>query len=137
MVILALVCDNRQKRSAVKSQLKLIALTTLGAALGVTATLFLTNPTAIGPLGVTIWFLGLLVAGGGLFTLILYYFKSFLHLHHSDWHRFHFAWRQGLLLAMALAIFLALSSLRQLSRGDIVLVSILLLLVEFYFRTRS
>lgn len=120
-----------------KPYLRWIALIGLVCGLGVGCALFLTNPASIGPLGVTIWFLGVLAAAGAILTIGLYYLKSFLHLHHSESQRFHFAWRQGVLLALALVIFLALSSLRQLSGGDIVLVSIFLLLVEFYFRTRS
>lgn len=59
--------------------LSLIGLWTAlaGGVLGLS--LLATNPAAIGPLGVTLWFLALLTAFTGVMTLLLYSAKSYLH----------------------------------------------------------
>jgi hypothetical protein len=98
--------------------------------------LLLTNPVVIGPLGVTAWFVVLFFSLGALLTLALYAAKTFLHLHVAGFGRLRYAWRQGLLLSGWVTGMLALSSLRQLSWLDAILLALLLLIVEVYVRFR-
>ena len=95
------------------------------------------NPSSLGPVGVTIWFLALLTALQGAFTLGLYRMKQGLAEVSGPATRFMSSWRQGSLIAGVLVVMLALSSLRQLSGRDIGLLVVLALLVEFYGRTRK
>jgi hypothetical protein len=109
---------------------------TLIASVVVVATLFITNPASIGPVGVTLWFLALLAALTGGLSLVLFWFKRLVRSHHTESRQLQVAARQATLIALGLVIFLALSSLRQLSLGDVVLVALLLGLSEFYLRAR-
>ena len=122
--------------SGIKLYLRLVLFATLAAAAIVVATLFITNPQAIGPGGVTLWFVALLISLGGLLTLLLYWFKGLFRSHQTEQRRLLVSLRQGILVALGMVVFLALSSLRQLSLGDIVLVALLLVLSEFYLRAR-
>ena len=98
--------------------------------------LVLTNPLAIGPVGVTVWFVVLLLALAGLVSLVLYIIKSFLHIHKNPAARLRYSWRQGLLISGYATAMLALSSLRQLSLRDAILWGLLLGIVEIYVRLR-
>ena len=120
-----------------KLYLRLIASVTILSTIAVVAALFLTNPSSIGPAGVTLWFVGVFLALSGALTLTLNYLKTQLQLHPTPNRRLLFAWRQGSLMGLAATIWLALSSLRQLSWGDVALLVLLLVLVEFYLRARS
>lgn len=102
----------------------------------VLVSLFATNPTSIGPVGVTLWFVSLLIGLQGALTLLLYVRKRRKELEIGSQARLASAWRQGFLLALVVTIFLALSSLRQLGLRDVVLIVVLIGLVEFYFRSR-
>ena len=116
----------------------LIALV-VGSTLAVAAlvaSLFFTNPAAIGPLGVTVWFVVLFLALAGIFTLIFYSAKTYLRLHATGAGRLRYSWRQGMLVAGWAAGLLCLSSLRQLGVLDAILLGILLLIVEVYVRFR-
>lgn len=120
-----------------KLYLRLILSVTILSTIAVVAALFLTNPTSIGPFGVTLWFVGVFLALSGALSLSLYHLKNWLQLHPTPNRRLLFAWRQGSLIGLALTVWLALSSLRQLSWGDVALLILLLALVEFYLRARS
>lgn len=126
-----------QQGEKIVSPKQLVSVTTavtIVAAVCVIAAVFLTNPTSFGPVGVTIWFIGVLVALQGGFTLGLYTLKS--RKDQPGTKALSASWRQGLLLALAITVFLALSSLQQLGLRDVILISAVLVLVEFYFRTR-
>lgn len=116
--------------------LGLMAVLAVGGAVTLLLSLVSTNPSKLGPAGVTAWFLILLGVGTCALTVGLYWVKSSLKVHSLDTRRLTFSWRQGFLLASAGVMFLALSSLRQLSLRDVVLFGILLALIEFYFRNR-
>ena len=122
--------------SGIKLYLRIILVMTLIASVVVVATLFITNPTSIGPAGVTLWFITLLIALSGATTLALFWVKRLVRSHQTESRQLIVAVRQATLVALGLVVFLALSSLRQLSLGDVVLVALLLVLSEFYLRAR-
>jgi hypothetical protein len=98
--------------------------------------LVFTNPIAIGPLGVTLWFVVLFLTLASMITLALYTMKTFLHLHTSGAARLRYSWRQGLLVGGWAAGLLSLSSLHQLGVLDVILLALLLVIVEVYVRFR-
>ncbi|HVQ43517.1 MAG TPA: hypothetical protein VMT30_00945 [Candidatus Saccharimonadia bacterium] len=108
----------------------------LAGAIGLVLSLIVTNPEAVGPLGVTVWFvLLLLVLACGL-TLGLYGAKTYLRLHATAAARLRYSWRQGMLVSGWLVGMLSLSSLHQLGVLDAILLGILLVIVEVYVRLR-
>ncbi len=99
--------------------------------------LLLTNPLAIGPVGVTIWFVLLLGCLSALVTLALYGVKTFLHVHDgAAVSRLRYSWRQGLLIGGWATGVLALGSLHQFNIRDAILLGLLLAIVEVYVRFR-
>jgi len=98
--------------------------------------LVLTNPVGLGPLGVTVWFVVLFLFLASVAALALYGMKAYFRLHATSAARLRYAWRQGLLVGGWLAGMLALSSLRQLTWLDAILLGILLGIVEVYVRLR-
>ncbi|HEY2003591.1 MAG TPA: hypothetical protein VGH44_00560 [Candidatus Saccharimonadia bacterium] len=103
---------------------------------GLIASVILSNPLAIGPAGVTMWFLVLFLALASLVTLALYGVKIYLRLHGTGAARLRYSWRQGLLVGGWLTGLLALSSLRQFGLWDAILLGLLLVIVEIYVRFR-
>ena len=95
-----------------------------------------TTPAAIGPVGVTAWFLVLFLGLASTWGLVLYTVKTFLHVHPSGLSRLRYSWRQGLLVGGWLTGVLALSSLRQLGWLDAILLGTMLVIVEVYVRFR-
>lgn len=106
------------------------------AVAGLSTSMVATNPLSIGPLGVTLWFVGLLAGLWSLLTLGLYGLKTFLHLHSARVARLRYAQRQGLLLASWGVGVLALSSLHQFNVRDAILLALLLGIIEVYVRLR-
>lgn len=98
--------------------------------------LIFTNPLALGPLGVTIWFLVLFGVVAAAVCLVLYAVKTFLRLHSTGPSRLRYSWRQGMLIGGWVTALLALSSLHQLSTLDGILLALLLGIVEVYVRLR-
>lgn len=107
---------------------------TIAAGVGLLVSMFLTTPDQLGPFGITLWFTGLLVSLGGVATLFINSFGRWLHRSLTPQQRFSLALRHGVLFSTWITALLALHSLRQLSLKDIVLVSVLVLLIEFYLR---
>ena len=103
---------------------------------GFIVSIIYTNPNSIGPLGVTIWFIGLFSGLASLVTLGLYAIKSYLRLHATGAARLRYSGRQGMLLAGWIVGMMSLSSLRQLGLLDAILLGILLVIVEVYVRFR-
>jgi hypothetical protein len=121
------------------SSLGRMSLLVLGAAVSgvlLIVSLFVTNPLAIGPLGVTVWFVLLLLSLGSGLTLGLYGIKTFLRLHDNGGERLRHSTRQGFLLAGWVTGILALSSLHQFNLRDAILLGLLLGIVELYVRFR-
>lgn len=114
----------------------LLVIWSVVATMGLVASLVATNPLAIGPVGVTVWFVVLFWDLVSLMALALYLAKSFLHVHSTRVQRLRYSWRQGLLLGGWTAGLLALSSLNQLGLRDAILLALLLVIVEVYVRFR-
>jgi len=106
------------------------------AGVALIASLVATNPVAIGPVGVTVWFVILLTEAAVVATLALYTVKSYLHLHATQALRLRYSWRQGWLIGGWAAGLLALNSLQQLGIKDAILLGLLLSIVEVYVRLR-
>jgi hypothetical protein len=114
-----------------------LGIWTVVAGLGIVVSLFATNPLAIGPLGVTVWFLVLLSVIAGSATLALYGIKTYLHVHDgAPRNRFRYSWRQGWLVAGWAVGVTALASLHQFSLRDAILLGLLLSIIEVYMRFR-
>jgi hypothetical protein len=121
----------------VKSYVGMVTLVG-GAALVLAALIMrVTTPLVIGPLGVTAWFLLVLIGLSCVCTAIAYIVASLVP--HSSGRaavtvrrRVMDSSRRGLLLGSYIAILLALSSLQQLNLRDAALLILLFGLVEFY-----
>jgi hypothetical protein len=116
--------------------LSLIGLWTGLAGTGLIVSLFGTNPGAIGPYGVTFWFIILLTVLSGILTLVLYVVKTALHLHSTSRQRLRYSGRQGLLIGGGVTALIALGSLRQFNLRDALLLSLILLVIELYLRLK-
>lgn len=92
-------------------------------------TTILTSPSQLGPFGLTAWFSGLIIALTGISSLLLMRWK-----YGESQEGFSVSLRRGFLLSMWVVSILALSSLRQLGIRDIILLTILGLLIDFYMQ---
>jgi hypothetical protein len=109
-----------------------------GVALSLTvAALVLTNPTQLGPIGVTLWFVALFLATQGVVSLALFTWSGKSYEAVGPYQRLTGAVRQGSLVAGVVTVMLALSSLRQLSLRDAGLLILLAFLVEIFFKVRQ
>lgn len=117
-----------------------MALVCIGLLGLVVVSMMVTNPTSLGPTGVTLWFVGL-----GVVLAICFAFAKYLAVMHwgreaskANRRRVIIASvRHGVLISVGLTTLLALSSLQQLDIRDVGLVTVLLVLVEFFARTRT
>ena len=98
------------------------------------AAILMTNPTKLGPGGVTFWFIDVLLMISSITTLILYLARR--NRAESKKSLLLSSARTGSILAFSLTLLLALSSLRSLNWRDIILLLLLVILVEVFFRTR-
>jgi hypothetical protein len=122
----------------IRSKISLLGVVTAAMGAAVVACLFITNPRDAGALVVTIWFIALGVTLHGVFTLLIFALKSRREQPKEQVSkRLVSSWRQGVLIAFGLTIFAALSSLQQLGIRDVAIITALLILVEFYLRTRG
>lgn len=117
-------------------RLSLIFVVAVAATVVLVLSVLVTNPLAIGPIGVTAWFLVLFVMLAAWLTIGLYALKSYFHLHDNPAGRLRYSRRQGMLLAGWIAGILALSSLDQLGVRDAILLGLLLGIIEVYVRFR-
>ena len=106
-------------------------LVTLLSLAGILTAAVLTTPDRLGPFGITVWFTGLLLVLGGVLTLILYNLRRGARAEDRAL-VFSRALRHGVLASTWITALVALNSLRQLRLLDIVLVSVLVGLIEFY-----
>lgn len=117
-----------------------IALGCVGLIVILFLSMLVTNPTNLGPTGVTLWFLGFwAVLGANLaflkYELVMRFGKETTKL--TKHRTMMVAIRHGALIGAGLTVLLALSSLQQLDARDVGLVAVLLVLVEFYARSRK
>lgn len=120
----------------VTAYLILLGLWSVVSTAGLVLSLVATNPLALGPLGVTLWFIVLFLSLSSTATLFFYAVKTYLRLHPTGAGRLRYSWRQGLLAGGWLAGMLSLSSLHQLGLLDGILLALLLVIVEVYVRFR-
>ena len=120
-----------------------VYLVAISAVLIITAvllvlSLFTTNPTRLGPAGVTFWFINALVMVSALITIVSFKFKT-RNLKNQDNQMalFKSSLRFGSLVGFSIVGLLALSSLRSLSWRDILLFILIVIVVEVFFRTRK
>lgn len=127
------------------AQLKSVNLKLTGIVLGTIASGFIgigvmmaTTPKRLGPSGVTFWFIDALLFVVGCLCIILIAIKIWL-LHGRDNlnKTVNSSFRTAFLAGLGLMTILALRSLGTLSIKDIVLLALVLLLIEFYLRTRG
>lgn len=116
-----------------------MALICVGLVVLLFLSMIMTNPTALGPTGVTLWFLGFWVVLSSClafvkYELVMRFGKETTKL--GGHKTIMTSLRHGALFAGGLTIILALSSLQQLDPRDIGLILVFLGLVEFYVRTR-
>lgn len=111
---------------------------------GLVATLFLsmlvTNPTRLGPTGVTLWFIGFWLVLAACLALLKYELMMRFGKDSTKLNRHKMivgSLRHGALISAGLTVLLALSSLQQLDARDVGLVAALLILIEFFARARS
>ena len=117
--------------------LGLLIIWSVASSIAVGLSLFMTNPLAIGPVGVTIWFVLLLLSVAATVAVILYLVKTFLHVHEgAAASRLRYSWRQGLLVSSWAVGVLALASLHQFGLRDAILLGLLLAIIEVYVRFR-
>lgn len=95
------------------------------------------NPTKLGPAGVTFWFINLLLMIASLATIALLAWRMRkIKNRENKQVILQSSFRTGFLLAFCATILLALSSLRSLSWRDIILFLLTVVLIELYFRTK-
>lgn len=111
---------------------------------GLVTVLFLsmlvTNPTSLGPTGVTLWFVVLWVVLSSCLALLKYELVMRLGKESTKLNRHKMvvgSLRHGFLVGGGLTVLLALSSLQQLDARDVGLVAVLLVLIEFFARARA
>ncbi len=115
----------------------MLAFGLMGAFLVLIAVLF-TNPTSIGPFGVTVWFLLVLGVIASLLAAALFKVKvKSPRIENTEEKLLQNSWRQGWLLGGALVAILALSSLKQLAWRDAGLILAVTVLVEIFLRSRK
>lgn len=117
-----------------------VALGCIGLIAVLLASMIITNPSNLGPTGVTLWFLGFWgVVSANLaflkYELMMRFGKETTKL--SKHRTMMVALRHGALVGAGLTVLLALSSLQQLDGRDVGLVAVLLVLIEFYARSRQ
>ena len=89
----------------------------------------LASPSSLGPFGLTAWFSGLMVALTGICALSLMRWK-----YKETPEGPSLSLRRSFLFSMWVVAILALGSLRQLGIRDIILLTILGLLIDFYMQ---
>ncbi len=106
--------------------------TAAAAALGCLLAMLALSPVEAGPVGVTLWFVLLLVAVSGALGLAAFAVSRNLRPNAETGDLVPAALRRGLLVGGYVTILLALSSLQQLNLRDAGLLALLLGLIEFY-----
>jgi hypothetical protein len=96
-----------------------------------------TTPHSLGPLGVTAWFLLILIGLMAVIGLVAYGLEAWLRPRTTTRHRIRSSWRRGLLIGGYTTVILALNSLQQLNLRTALLLGLLLILVEFYAVARA
>lgn len=121
-----------------KGYVGLVGVSALAASVVALFAMAAFSPEALGPFGVTVWFLAVFVALSGWSALAAYRIERRLAPdHRSDKLLIWNSWRRGVMAGGFISVLLALSSLQQLNARDAILLALLILLVEFYTVARS
>ena len=115
----------------------MLAIITLAALVVTIGMLFVTSPTSVGPGGVTLWFIGLLLSLTSVFMLIIRVRtkKYTAGVNDANQTGLIVQFRASAVLAGALVSLLALSSLRTLSMRDVLLIAGVTAVIELFFYT--
>lgn len=119
---------------ALRLDLKITLIFTIVSVLVLLLTTLTTTPDQLGPFGITVWFITFLIMLAGLLTFIFYSLKRSRDSQVPLEAKFVTSLRYGVLVSTWVTALVALNSLHQLGLKDIVLVSILVGLIEFYLR---
>lgn len=116
-----------------------VALICAGLVAALLLSMVVTNPSKIGPAGVTLWFMGFWVVLSSClafanYELVMRFGRETTKVAPHNVRVS--SLRHGLLIGGALTVILALSSLQQLDPRDVGLITIFVALVEFFMRTR-
>jgi hypothetical protein len=95
------------------------------------------TPVGLGPLGVTGWFLLVLVGVSAVASVVAYGLAAWLRPHNTPKYQIKASCRRGVMVGGYITITLALNSLQQLNLRAIIILGLLLLLIEFYAVARS
>lgn len=96
--------------------------------------LWFTTPASLKPIGVTIWFVLLLVGFSSGLAILLDTLKRLIGRKKPQGRAFQPSLRQGIIFGTWLTIIVASSSLRQLSLRDILLTGLIAIIIELYLR---
>jgi hypothetical protein len=120
-----------------KASLGLLSTIAATSSLLVLAVMLFSSPLSVGPVGVTIWFIGFFVAISSVSAVAMWWLAALLRPKVQESARLAAASRRGLMIGGYAAVLLGLSSLSQLNLRDTLLLFMLLALVEFYFMMRG
>ena len=109
--------------------LRIITITVGLLFAGLVSAMFLTNPGELGPYGITLWFVALLIFSVLLLTIVIYRLSA-----GDEVRDLLVAARVGFLSSTWAVGMLALGSLRQLTVRDIILITILVVAVNFFIK---
>ncbi len=109
--------------------LRIITITVGLLFAGLVSAMFLTNPGELGPYGITLWFVALLIFSVLLLTIVIYRLSA-----GDEVRDLLVAARVGFLSSTWAVGMLALGSLRQLTVRDIILITILVVVVNFFMK---
>ena len=116
------------------SRTKLVLTVETAVVLGLLLSASLVTPDRMGPFWITVWFVGLLIALSGGFSLLFYWWKRLWHKSAEADAQFGQSLRQAVVFSTWLTALIALNSLRQLGFKDLLLVTILVLVIDFYLK---
>ena len=107
-----------------------------GALAACTLAVVAVTPLAIGPVGVTGWFVALFVGLSALIAIPAFLVERKLRPQAKQAQLRASSLRRGVLVGGYITVLLALSSLQQLGPRDAILLAVLLVLIEFYMVAR-
>lgn len=116
-------------RGMVQKVIRVMKVSSAIVAAGLLVSVFVTSPNELGPFGITTWFILLLYVLASILTLVIYRAKK-----DFTSQGFAQAIRKGFLLGIWITALLALAGLRQLTIRDIILLTVLVIVVDFYMR---
>ncbi len=117
--------------------LSVIVLVTALAGVGTITTVVFSAPKDIGPAGVTFWFIALMLFLMGIITIGSFLMKLRQTKYREKSQKALIAsLRTAFLISFAAVGMLALKSLDSLNLRDVILITLTVMIVEFYFRTK-